>query len=123
MLVPVFRDRPTIIKRDGWTIFVSVADADYFKTKRQWLQKRIAAHPDKGGSSDDFTKITARYDQWRDYESLRYASYGLLPPDGYVSSHEGVQKRLQRSQERSSEGERPKLLGKARRKPQRRQRG
>jgi hypothetical protein len=98
MLIPLIKNRPPIIKHEGWTVFLSVMDAEYFRQKRAWKQQRAQAHPDKGGNADDFTKIETRYIQWRELEAYRYAEYGLLPPDGHQSELEGVKKRLQRAQ-------------------------
>jgi hypothetical protein len=47
-LIPVIReDRPAIIKQDGWTIYLSIHDAQYLRTVKDLKSAVINAHPDK----------------------------------------------------------------------------
>ena len=75
--------RPTIIKRNGWTIYVSVHDQQYARQKQSWKRVRAAAHPDAGGSTQQFQRVESEYQRWLEDEWLWYADLGLRPPDGW----------------------------------------
>lgn len=82
-LIPTYAGRPSVLHIDGWTVYVSVRDAAYTHTKREWRHKLAAAHPDRGGSHDAFLATKRQFDRWRRGEAEWYQSLGLLPPDGW----------------------------------------
>jgi hypothetical protein len=94
-LVQARTNRPAILTKDGWTVFVAVHDTYYEQTKKAWRQKRANAHPDKGGYADDFRRIETAWRAWREGEAFWYAKHGLLPPDGWISDAERVTKLLE----------------------------
>lgn len=80
-LVQVFEGRPSVVANNGWTVYVSVRDAAYLQTKRDWKRKLAAAHPDRGGAHDAFLAVHQAYTDWHTVAAAEYEVLGLLPPD------------------------------------------
>lgn len=76
----VFRDRPTAVQHEGWTVHVSVRDAYHVAERRRWLERVKVSHPDRGGTEEAFLSEWSRYLLWRRKERTWYAELGLVPP-------------------------------------------
>jgi biotin operon repressor len=79
--VPVYRDRPATITKDGVTVYVSVHDAEYLRQKAVWKQRLADAHPDRGGTDHAFRRLTKHRERWQAEEGAWYAALGLAAPD------------------------------------------
>ena len=79
-LVRSLTGRPPIVKLDGWVIYLSVHDAEYLRTRREWRQKLRVAHPDQGGSAYRFRLSMGAYRSWLATENRYYARLSLTPP-------------------------------------------
>lgn len=75
--------RPTHITDNGWTVFISIRDAEYERQMKGWRGKLKAAHPDCGGTHYKFLAMHRTFVRWRKAEADWYAQYDLTPPDGW----------------------------------------
>jgi hypothetical protein len=80
-LVPSYRGRPPVIRRDGWTEFVAIHDQGYYRNKKSWKRKLATLHPDHGGSAASFRSARAKYETWLLRERHYYWKLDLMPPD------------------------------------------
>jgi hypothetical protein len=90
-LIPQFGERPSVLKVDGWTCYVSIHDQEYLRMKKEWRKRIIAAHPDKHcASSKDrgwkqatarFLSQQAQYRRWMRSERCWYWKLKMMPPD------------------------------------------
>lgn len=93
-IIKVIDGRPAIVKVDGWTVFLSVRDAEYLRILKQFKRRLAEAHPDKGGTAGRFRKVMSERLRWQMTEASFYASIDLLPPDGFVGA--GAKARMER---------------------------
>lgn len=92
-LIPQHQDRPAIIQHDGWTIYVSIRDAEYLRLLKVFKRRLADAHPDRGGSNYKFRKIMGERIRWQCEEARWYAQFGLYPPDGFKHAEVVVERR------------------------------
>lgn len=55
-------DRP---KRDWWIVLGTTRDADPQTVKQAYRRAQATAHPDAGGSSEDFQEVQAAYEEYQ----------------------------------------------------------
>jgi hypothetical protein len=79
-MVRTFTGRPAIIKKDGWTIMLSVHDAAFMEERSRRRAELAQAHPDKGGTAHKFNKLMENYREWLRKEWDFYLPLGLKPP-------------------------------------------
>jgi hypothetical protein len=79
-LIPRLSNRPAVLTRDGWAVYVSVHDAWFLAEWRRQKQRLAEAHPDKGGSSWRYRTATGRVNRWLQQEQVFYRQLGLEPP-------------------------------------------
>jgi hypothetical protein len=75
-----FADRPVVVKRDGWTIYVAIHDLEYIRQRSEWKRQLAAVHTDRGGSAAAFRDIKQQQERWQATEEAWYATLGLAPP-------------------------------------------
>ena len=83
-------DRDPVITIDGCRIYLHIHDAEYLRQKAEWKRRLSAAHPDHGGSSAEFIRLTGQRQAWQNAEQIYYARLGLFPPDSYGEHTPGI---------------------------------
>ena len=84
-----------MITRNGWHIFISVKDAEYWRMLRAFKRRVFAVHPDrgKGGSAAKVRKVLSDRRRFQLQAAREYAEWDLLPPDGFEGSKGKVERR------------------------------
>jgi hypothetical protein len=87
-LIPVFKDRPATVTRDGVTTFISVHDAEFLREYRERRDRMLAVHPDRLRHIRPSRKVNGyQFDQlrqqlfsWYLKERTWYREFDLKPP-------------------------------------------
>lgn len=74
------RARPRMVAYDGGRFSVIAHDRFYRRERRRLRATMIAAHPDTGGTSRQFTVARNALDRFLAREARWYAELGLMPP-------------------------------------------
>jgi hypothetical protein len=92
-LVKKRANRPSVLKVDGWHVYISIRDGEYERLVKWWRRKLTAAHPDRGGTHHRFLTVNRAFTRWRMQEAAWYAQCDLLPPDGWKGAASTLNRR------------------------------
>jgi hypothetical protein len=79
-LIPTYNGRPSVVKQNNCTIYLSVHDAEFLRQWRAWRLRLAAAHPDTGGTAVRFRKALVMYREWQYVQAKFYNEVGVEPP-------------------------------------------
>jgi hypothetical protein len=80
LLVQTFADRPVVVERDGWRVYIAVHDQAHLRSRADWKQRLAFTHPDSGGTALKFRRCKIQQEDWLQHETAWYAQYDLAPP-------------------------------------------
>lgn len=73
------RTRPRWVQQGSVRISIAAHDHYSVRTRRRLFQAKVAAHPDKGGSTSQFLRASQRLRQFEQAEADWYQQYRLSP--------------------------------------------
>ena len=79
-LVPLAPGRPLTVVLDGWTVYVSVHDAEHLRMRAAHRARIKASHPDRGGSPSRCRAAIRAYRSWLASERSYYEALRLPLP-------------------------------------------
>jgi hypothetical protein len=86
-LIPLYPNRPPVLKLGGQVHYISVHDQEYFRKLREFRDAMMMTHPDRTGTSELFLAIKKKRDSYKLREKKFYFRLGLTPPDSSILSH------------------------------------